>query len=201
MGSLGLPEIIFILLLALLIFGPKRLPEIGRTLGKGMAEFRKASNDLKRTINAELALDEDEQTRHPRRIESPVPSIVQAMTPLTASTVAPAAVESVASLEPPALGSPVLESPARESPARESPVMESPAPHSFDPTSPEPPTYHELPVAQAPWSPPQGPPPGTVAQGSHITPIVPVVTPASSPADLNEAAVHAPVSTGPIEPS
>jgi sec-independent protein translocase protein TatA len=81
MGSLGLPEIIFILLLALLIFGPKRLPEIGRTLGKGMSEFRKASNDLKRTINAELALDEDEQTRHPRRIESPVPSFVQAIQP------------------------------------------------------------------------------------------------------------------------
>ena len=82
MGSLGLPEIIFILLLALLIFGPKRLPEIGRTLGKGMSEFRKASNDLKRTINAELALDEDEQTRHPRRIESPaVSSFVQSIAP------------------------------------------------------------------------------------------------------------------------
>jgi TatA/E family protein of Tat protein translocase len=81
MGSLGLPEIIFILLLALLIFGPKRLPEIGRTLGKGMAEFRKASNDLKRTINAELALDEDEQSRHPRRFENPVTPIVQALAP------------------------------------------------------------------------------------------------------------------------
>src|SRR5436305_13484744 len=79
MGSLGLPEIIFILLLALLIFGPKRLPEIGRTLGKGMSEFRKASNDLKRTINAELSLDEDEQTRHPRRIDTPVANIVHAM--------------------------------------------------------------------------------------------------------------------------
>ena len=57
-GPLGVPELIFILVLALLIFGPKRLPEIGRTLGKGMSEFRKASNDLKRTINVELALDE-----------------------------------------------------------------------------------------------------------------------------------------------
>lgn len=57
-GPLGFPELIFILVLALLIFGPKRLPEIGRTIGKGMAEFRKASNDLKRTINTELALDE-----------------------------------------------------------------------------------------------------------------------------------------------
>jgi TatA/E family protein of Tat protein translocase len=56
--GLGVPELIFILLLALLIFGPKRLPEIGRTLGRGMSEFRKASNELKRTINVELALDE-----------------------------------------------------------------------------------------------------------------------------------------------
>lgn len=58
MFGLGVPELIFILVLALLIFGPKRLPEIGRTLGRGMSEFRKASNDLKRTINVELALDE-----------------------------------------------------------------------------------------------------------------------------------------------
>lgn len=57
-GPLGFPELIFILVLVLLIFGPKRLPEIGRTIGKGMAEFRKASTDLKRTINTELALDE-----------------------------------------------------------------------------------------------------------------------------------------------
>jgi len=56
--GLGVPELIFILILALLIFGPKRLPEIGRTLGRGMSEFRKASNDLKRTLNVELALDE-----------------------------------------------------------------------------------------------------------------------------------------------
>jgi TatA/E family protein of Tat protein translocase len=58
MGSLGLPEIIFIFLIALLIFGPKKLPELGRTLGKGMAEFRRATDELKRSINTELALDE-----------------------------------------------------------------------------------------------------------------------------------------------
>ena len=58
MFGLGVPELIFIMVLALLIFGPKGLPEIGRTLGRGMSEFRKASNDLKRTINVELALDE-----------------------------------------------------------------------------------------------------------------------------------------------
>ncbi|HEY7214688.1 MAG TPA: twin-arginine translocase TatA/TatE family subunit [Thermoanaerobaculia bacterium] len=58
MGSLGFTEIAFIFVLALLIFGPKKLPEIGRTLGRGVAEFRKATNELKRSINTELALDE-----------------------------------------------------------------------------------------------------------------------------------------------
>ena len=56
MGSLGLPEIAFIFVLALLIFGPKKLPEMGRTIGRGVAEFRKATNELKRTINTEMAL-------------------------------------------------------------------------------------------------------------------------------------------------
>ena len=72
-GPLGVPELIFILVLALLIFGPKRLPEIGRTIGRGMAEFRKASSDLKRTINTELALDETPipPALHSRRFEEP----------------------------------------------------------------------------------------------------------------------------------
>jgi sec-independent protein translocase protein TatA len=73
MGSLGLPEIAFIFILALLIFGPKKLPEIGRTLGRGMAEFRKATNELKRSINTELALDETPipPALHSRRFEEP----------------------------------------------------------------------------------------------------------------------------------
>jgi len=66
-GSLGFPEILLILVLALLIFGPKRLPEVGRTIGKGLSEFRRASSDLKRTVNAELALDEDERPATTRR--------------------------------------------------------------------------------------------------------------------------------------
>ena len=66
-GPLGIPELLFILALALLIFGPRKLPEVGRTLGKGMAEFRKASNELKRTINAEVIRDEIRQN-DPRRI-------------------------------------------------------------------------------------------------------------------------------------
>jgi len=71
--GLGVPELLFILVLALLIFGPKRLPEIGRTLGRGMSEFRKASNELKRTINVELALDE--QPEPPVRPYRPSPAL------------------------------------------------------------------------------------------------------------------------------
>ncbi|HEV7669139.1 MAG TPA: twin-arginine translocase TatA/TatE family subunit [Thermoanaerobaculia bacterium] len=69
LGSLGVPEIIFIVVLALLIFGPKRLPEIGRTVGKGLSEFRRASAEIQRTINAELALEEDPRpVQYPRRV-------------------------------------------------------------------------------------------------------------------------------------
>jgi len=84
MGSLGLPELIFIMVIALLIFGPKRLPEIGRTLGKGMAEFRKATNDLKNTISTELSI-EDEQPARPRRVD------LAGVTPVFGQEPAPAA--------------------------------------------------------------------------------------------------------------
>lgn len=63
MPGLGFAEVLFIFVAALLLFGPRRLPEIGRTLGKGLAEFRKASNELKRSLDAE-GLEEDlRQTR------------------------------------------------------------------------------------------------------------------------------------------
>ena len=58
MGSLGVPELIVIFVIALIIFGPRKLPEIGRSLGKGLAEFKKASNDLRSTLEEEIRLDE-----------------------------------------------------------------------------------------------------------------------------------------------
>lgn len=58
MGPIGIPELLFILVLALLIFGPRKLPQIGRTLGRAMGEFRRATTDLKRTLNTEMSLEE-----------------------------------------------------------------------------------------------------------------------------------------------
>lgn len=57
-GSLGIPELLFILVLALLVFGPRKLPEIGRTMGKALGEFRRATSDLKRTLDTELSAEE-----------------------------------------------------------------------------------------------------------------------------------------------
>ena len=53
-GTLGGPEIVLILVIALIVFGPRKLPEIGKTMGKMLAEFRKASSDFKRTIEDEV---------------------------------------------------------------------------------------------------------------------------------------------------
>ena len=54
MGNIGMPELIVIFVVALLVFGPKRLPELGRSLGRGLAEFRRASSDLKNSIEREI---------------------------------------------------------------------------------------------------------------------------------------------------
>ncbi len=54
MGSLGVQEMIFIFMAALVIFGPKKLPELGKKFGKGMAEFRRASGELKATFQREM---------------------------------------------------------------------------------------------------------------------------------------------------
>ena len=57
-GSLGFQEMILIFIIALIVFGPKRLPEIGRTLGKALGEFKKATDDFKSTIEREVRVDE-----------------------------------------------------------------------------------------------------------------------------------------------
>jgi len=72
MGPLGLTEVLFILLIALLLFGPRRLPELGRLVGRGLAEFRRASTDLRSTIEDEIRTLENETRSAP---PGPTPSI------------------------------------------------------------------------------------------------------------------------------
>ena len=64
MGSLGMPEILMILVVALIIFGPRKLPELGKTLGQSLAHFRKASEDFKRQWEDEVDLEK-------RRLDAP----------------------------------------------------------------------------------------------------------------------------------
>src|SRR5436190_12126238 len=68
MGPFGFQEIIFIFIAALIIFGPKKLPEIGKTIGKGMREFKKATDDLKSNWE-----------EHLRDTDSPVHDLKQTM--------------------------------------------------------------------------------------------------------------------------
>jgi TatA/E family protein of Tat protein translocase len=72
MGTIGVPEMIFIFVLALLIFGPKKLPELGRSLGKGIAEFRRASNELRSSLEREMSTLEQET-----RLDEPPASAAQ----------------------------------------------------------------------------------------------------------------------------
>jgi sec-independent protein translocase protein TatA len=57
-GSIGMPELIIIFVIALIVFGPRKLPELGRSLGKSLAEFKKASNELRSTLEEEIHLEE-----------------------------------------------------------------------------------------------------------------------------------------------
>ena len=90
-GSLGGPEIFLILVIALIVFGPRKLPEIGKSVGKMLAEFRKASNDFKRTIEEEVEADKLRALASPDLGEG------------TATAAAPPVTASVPSAAPPVI--------------------------------------------------------------------------------------------------
>ena len=62
-GSIGMPELIIILVIALIIFGPRKLPELGKSLGRSLNEFKRASADLQNTLEQEIKLEEQKEQK------------------------------------------------------------------------------------------------------------------------------------------
>ncbi|HUQ88215.1 MAG TPA: TatA/E family twin arginine-targeting protein translocase [Vicinamibacterales bacterium] len=68
-GSIGMPELIIILVIALIIFGPRKLPELGKSLGRSLNEFKKASTDLQNTLEQEIKIEEQKESAAKARAE------------------------------------------------------------------------------------------------------------------------------------
>ena len=133
MGGIGGPELFMILVVVLLVFGPKKIPEVARGLGKGLREFRKLSTDFQREINLSAALEE-EKKETPR---SGPPGSVSGTgrppgPPVSDSQVSSAAPAAVASADE--SGSPAGAAPSDEA---ASPPADAP---TDDPPTGEPPT-------------------------------------------------------------
>lgn len=69
-GSLGMQELIIIFVVALIVFGPRKLPELGRSLGKSLQEFKRASNELRHTLDEEISLEEKAEKSQKRSATS-----------------------------------------------------------------------------------------------------------------------------------
>ena len=117
--SLGSTELVFILVMALVFFGPRKLPQLSRTMGKHLAEFRRASDDFKRTWDREVSLEDltaqtpatpaiplaESSTWDEQRVQSIQPPTIEAIPPdrvisrqANASTVVPSSDEADLSL-------------------------------------------------------------------------------------------------------
>lgn len=73
-GSIGMPELVIILVIALIIFGPRKLPELGKSLGKSINEFKKASTELQNTLEKEIQLEEQKERDEKAKTAAPAPA-------------------------------------------------------------------------------------------------------------------------------
>ena len=88
-GSIGMPELIIIFVIALIIFGPRKLPELGRSLGKSLAEFKRASTELRTTLEEEIRLDEQRANLDAAKAAAATAAPAAAV-PATTATIHPA---------------------------------------------------------------------------------------------------------------
>ena len=84
-GTLGMPELILIFVVALLLFGPRKMPDIGRSIGRALGEFRRASNEFRRTIEDEVAAEEVKEVEKDLRgirdvVKNPLESLESSVT-------------------------------------------------------------------------------------------------------------------------
>jgi sec-independent protein translocase protein TatA len=75
--SIGIPELLVILTIALIVFGPRKLPELGRSLGRSLNEFKRASNELRNTLDEEIRIEDAKSAERQKPPESPVPRPVE----------------------------------------------------------------------------------------------------------------------------
>jgi Tat protein translocase TatB subunit len=93
MFGIGVPELLVILVVALIVLGPKRLPEVAKTLGKGLAEFRRATSDLTDELRSAQTMIEREARETERAVRKPAapakPAQAVAATPPDSGTATP----------------------------------------------------------------------------------------------------------------
>jgi len=101
-GSIGGPEVILLFIAALLLFGPRRLPEIGRTLGKTVADFRRATNEFRMNLEREVRMDQLKDAIRPIENAPRPETLARGMLQEVTSPAAPASSVEPESPAPPA---------------------------------------------------------------------------------------------------